>query len=157
MVMVLPSSVPASFSAPPLASRLRACNSDFIDSKRALFSLVARSALPRGSRKLRAKPSFTRTTSPIWPSRATRSSRITSMSVSPCSADHVGQQTEKPRALDRLRELALLLCRHGGDTAWHDLAAFRHEALQQLDVLIVDLRRVGAGERAALAAAEERP
>src|SRR6185503_1031645 len=83
MVMVLPSSVPASFSAPPLASRLRTCNSDFIDSKRALFSAVARSALPRGSRKLRAKPSFTRTVSPIWPSRPTRSNRITSIVVTP--------------------------------------------------------------------------
>ena len=47
------------------------------------LSLVARSALPCGSRKLRAKPSFTRTTSPIWPSLPTRSSRMTSMLVSP--------------------------------------------------------------------------
>src|SRR5262244_1922986 len=45
----------------------------------ALLSLVARSALTFGNRKLRAKPSLTRTTSPIWPSLATRSSRITSM------------------------------------------------------------------------------
>ena len=36
---------------------------------------------PCGSRKLRAKPSLTRTTSPIWPSLATRSSKITSMVV----------------------------------------------------------------------------
>src|SRR4249919_2897123 len=49
----------------------------------ALFSLVARRALPFGSRKLRAKPSLTRTVSPIWPSLATRSSKITSMSVTP--------------------------------------------------------------------------
>src|SRR6202021_2536931 len=79
------------------------------------------------------------------------------MSISPRSADHVRQQPEKPRALDRLRELALFLCRDGGDAAWNDLAAFRYEPLQELDILVVDLRRIGAGERAALAAAEERP
>src|SRR5215831_6017259 len=67
-------------------------------SKRARFSLVARSALPLGKRKLRAKPSLTRTTSPIWPSLATRSSRITSMIVSP-SVEHresSGPQTWRP-------------------------------------------------------------
>src|SRR5215469_5134411 len=122
-------------------------------SKRVRFSSVARSALPRGSRKLRAKPSLTRTTSPIWPRREIRSRRITSIAAS--SADHVGQKAQKPRALDRLGKLALLLCRYCGDAARHDLAAFRHEALQQLDVLVVDLRRIGARERAALAAAEE--
>ena len=42
---------------------------------------VARSALPRLSRKLRANPSLTRTTSPIWPSLATRSSKMTSIFV----------------------------------------------------------------------------
>src|SRR5262245_12995379 len=52
-------------------------------SKRTRFSLVARNALPLGKRKLRAKPSLTRTTSPIWPSLPTRSSRITSIVVSP--------------------------------------------------------------------------
>src|SRR6476646_5432548 len=50
-----------------------------------LLASVARSALPWGSRKLRAKPSLTRTTSPIWPSLATRSSKITSMVLSPWS------------------------------------------------------------------------
>ena len=42
---------------------------------------VARSALPRFKRKLRANPSLTRTTSPIWPSLATRSSKMTSIFV----------------------------------------------------------------------------
>ena len=37
----------------------------------------------------------------------------------------------------------------------HDLAALGDEALQQLHVLVVDLRRIGAGERAGLLAAEE--
>src|SRR3974377_1958934 len=54
-----------------------------MDSKRDLFSAVARRALPRGNRKLRANPSFTRTTSPIWPSLPMRSSRITSIVVTP--------------------------------------------------------------------------
>src|SRR6202035_3760979 len=118
-----------------------------------------------------AKPSLTRTTSPIWPSLATRSSKITSIATSPLrppplyrgrdvglsSPDYVGQKPKEARTLDRLGELTLLFRRDRGDTARHDLAALRHEALQQLDVLVIDLRRIGAGERAALAAAKERP
>src|ERR1700759_4986952 len=46
----------------------------------ARLSEVSHHSLPRFSRKLRANPSLTRTTSPIWPSLATRSSKITSMS-----------------------------------------------------------------------------
>src|ERR1041385_1981753 len=68
---------------------------------------------------------------------------------------HVRQQTEKARALDRLRELTLLLGRHSGDPARHDLAALGDVALQQLHVLVVDFRRIRAGKRAALAATEE--
>src|SRR5437660_2881062 len=62
---------------------LLASSSAFMPSNLARLSAVARSALPRLSRKLRAKPSLTRTTSPIWPSLATRSSRITSIFKSP--------------------------------------------------------------------------
>src|SRR3954467_4986763 len=47
----------------------------------ARLSAVARSALPRLSRKLRPYPSRTLTTSPIWPSLATRSSKMTSIFV----------------------------------------------------------------------------
>src|SRR3954464_6266397 len=72
-------------------------------------------------------------------------------------ADHVGQEAEEASALDRLGELALLLCRHRRDPARHDLAPLRHIALKELGVLVVDLRRIGAGERAGLAPAEERP
>src|SRR5260370_36413891 len=71
-------------------------------------------------------------------------------------ADHIGQQAEKTRALDRPRELALLLGRNRGDAAWHDLATLGDVALQQLHVLVVDLRGIGARERASLAPAEER-
>ena len=45
-------------------------------------------------------------------------------------ADHVGQQAQEARALDRLGELALLLGRHRRDPARHDLAALGHVALQ---------------------------
>src|SRR5215831_16330140 len=69
--------------------------------------------------------------------------------------NYIRQQAEEARAFDRLRQFALLLGRHRGDTARYDLAALRDVALQQLDVLVVDLRRVGAGERAGLAPAEE--
>src|SRR5262245_14183185 len=71
--------------------------------------------------------------------------------------DHIGQEPEKARPLDGARELALLLGRHGGDAARHDLAALGDVALQQPHVLVVDLGRTLAGERAALAAPEERP
>src|SRR5438552_15444588 len=69
--------------------------------------------------------------------------------------EHVGQKTQKARALDRLREFALLLGRYRGDARWHDLAALGDEALQELHVLVVDCRRVIARERAAFATTEE--
>ena len=72
-------------------------------------------------------------------------------------ADHVGQEAEETRALDRLRELALLLGRHRRDPARHDLAALGNVTLKELGVLVIDLRRVGAGERTSLAPPEEWP
>src|SRR5436309_11459022 len=71
-------------------------------------------------------------------------------------ANDVGQQAEETRALDRAREFALLLGRHGGDAARHDLAALGDVAHQQLGILVVDLRRVRTRERAGLAATEKR-
>src|SRR5882757_11338011 len=76
-----PSIFSATLVASPLACRLRASSSAFMPSNLARLSEVARSALPRFNRKLRANPSLTRTTSPIWPSLATRSSKMTSMLV----------------------------------------------------------------------------
>src|SRR5579871_5907793 len=69
--------------------------------------------------------------------------------------DQVGQQRQEAGALDRLGEFTLLLGRYRGDATRHDLAALGNEALQEAHVLVVDLRRIGAGERAALAAAGE--
>src|SRR5262249_24782210 len=63
---------------------------------------------------------------------------------------------EEARALDGAGQFALLLGRHGRDAGRHDLAALRDVARQQPGVLVVDLGRVAAGERAALAAPEER-
>src|SRR3954451_955634 len=71
-------------------------------------------------------------------------------------AKHVGQQAEETGAIERLGELALLLLADGGDARRHDLAALGNVALQKTHVLVVDLRGIGAGERAGLAAAMER-
>src|SRR5262245_20597441 len=86
-----------------------------------------------------------------------RWSRITSMAamIPPSLLHGVGQEAQEARALDGLRQDALLLGRHRGDAARHHLAALRHEALQQAHILVIDLRRVRPGEWAGLAPAEE--
>src|SRR5258706_6624154 len=128
----------ATFCASSRRCRFSATRCDLRASKLLRLSLVARSAFFCGSRKLRAKPGFTRTTSPIWPRRSMRSSRMTS-TILPLLLHEVGQEGEEAGALDRLGELALLLGRDGRDAARHDLAALRQEALQQLHVLVIDL------------------
>src|SRR5262249_47789220 len=82
-----------------------------------------------------------------------RWSRMTSMAL--LLLYGVGQQAEEAGGLDGLGEGALLLGRDRGDAARHHLAAFGDVALQQLHVLVVDLRRVRAAERTGLAAPEE--
>src|SRR3954463_9916854 len=71
-------------------------------------------------------------------------------------ANNVGQQAQEPRALDGAGEFALLLGGDGGDAARHDLAALGNVAHQQLGILVIDLGRIRARERAGLAAAEKR-
>src|SRR6185369_10519423 len=150
-----PSTLSLIFSASWRRFRLFASICARCASKRFLFSSVARRAFLVGSRKLRAKPGFTFTTSPIWPRRSIRSRRMTSMF--PFSLlNHVRQQAEEAGALDGLGQNALLLRRDRGDAGRHDLAALGDEPAQQTDVLVIDLRRVIARERAGLAAAEER-
>src|SRR3569833_537825 len=153
-VKLLPSSLSATFWASPFRRRLLASMLAFWCWKYSRFALVARSAFFLGSRKLRAKPSFTFTSSPIWPSFSTRSSRITCMVV--LLLHDVGQQRHEAGALDGVGQDALLLVADGGDAARHDLATLGNEALQELDVLVVDLGRVRAREGAGLLATEER-
>src|SRR3546814_13307894 len=80
--------------------------------------------------------------SPICPSFSMRCIRITCMSRSPARRllQHVRKQRQEAGTLDRTRPLTLLLGRHGGDAAWHDLSAVRNETLQQARVLLVALR-----------------
>src|SRR3954466_15664485 len=141
-------------SAPFLRSALAVSRCAFWAWKYSRLALVARSAFFLGRRKLRAKPSLTRTSSPIWPSFSTRSSRITCMVV--LLLHDIGQQRHEAGALDGVGQNALLLVADRGDARRHDLAALGNEALQELDVLIVDLGGVIPGEGAGLLAAEER-
>src|SRR5690348_5753748 len=152
---VLPSSLSATFCASLLRSRFRASSCAFCVWKYSRFPSVARSAFFLGRRKLRAKPSFTFTSSPIWPSFSTRSSRITCMAV--LLLHDVRKQRHEARALDCLGQKPLLARRHRRDARRHDLAALRNEALQELHVLVVDARRIGAREGAGLLAPEEGP
>src|ERR1043166_8019891 len=152
-VKLLPFSLSATFWASPFRRRLLASMLAFCAWKYSRFALVARSAFFLGSRKLRAKPSFTFTSSPIWPSFSTRSKRMTCIAAS--LFHDIRQQRHEAGALDRIGEQALLLVADRGDARRHDLAALGNEALQQLDVLVIDLGRVGAGERAGLLAPEE--
>src|SRR5262249_44337220 len=94
------------------------------------------------------------TTSPIWPSFSTRSSRMTCMGS--LLFHDVRQKRHETRALDGEREQTLLAGGHRGDARRHDLAALRDEALQELHVLVVDPGRIGAGERTGFLAPEKR-
>src|SRR5690242_21390466 len=107
-------------------------------------------------RKLRAKPSFTFTTSPSSPRLATFSMRITCMAACSSMQVRVGQEREEARALDRFRELPLVAGRRPGDARRDDLARLVHEVLEDLDVLVVDPLDLFRGEAAELAAAEQR-
>src|ERR1700727_637765 len=149
----LPSSFLATASASLRRSRVWASRSTLRVWKYSRLALVPRSAFFLGRRKLRAKPSLTRTSSPIWPSFSTLSSRITCMAV--LLLHDVGQQRHEAGALDGVGQNALLLVADRGDAAGNDLAAFGNVALQELDVLIVDLWRVIAGEGAGFLAPEE--
>src|ERR1700761_9207694 len=86
------------------------------------LEVVARSAFWRGSRKLRAKPSLTVTTSPMTPRCSTRSRRTTFIDRSPLLHD-VGQQRQEAGALDGAGQLTLLRRGNRGDARRDDLAA----------------------------------
>jgi hypothetical protein len=80
---------------------------------------------------------------------------MTFIVLSPLLHD-VGEQGEEAGALDGAGQFTLLLGRDGRDAARNDLATLGDVALQELDVLVVDLRSVGAREGANLPATEER-
>src|SRR5258708_32935685 len=67
----------------------------------------------------------------------------------------VRHQREIARALDRRRELALVVSTGSGDPRRDDLAVFTDEVLQQIDVLVIDPLELLGGEAAELAALEK--
>src|SRR5215207_5214664 len=134
----LPSRPLASSWAPLRRSAFFASSTARWVSNFTLLASVARSALPRRSRKLRAKPSFTLTTWPKLPSLATRSRRMISIFQFSLLQD-VGKQAQEAGALDGLGELALLLGGDRRDAAWHDLATLGNIALQKAHILVIVL------------------
>src|SRR5689334_18243068 len=72
------------------------------------------------------------------------------------SLHDIRQQRHEAGALDGVGQNALLLVADRGDAGRYDLAALGNEALQELDVLVIDLGRVIAREGAGLLAAEKR-
>src|SRR5437763_17091285 len=116
----LPPSFLATASASFLRSRLVASRCALRVWKYSRLALVARSAFFWGSRKLRAKPSFTFTSSPICPSFSTRSSRMTGMGAA--LFHDIGQQRQEADALDGVGQKAPLLGADGGGGEGHDSA-----------------------------------
>src|ERR1700728_2657651 len=149
----LPSNFLAMASASLRRSPFWASSCAFWAWKYSRLAFVARSAFFLGSRKVRAKPSLTRTSSPIRPSFSTRSSRITCIVL--LLLHDIRQQGHETGALDGIGQKALLLVADCGDAAGNDLAALGYETLQQLDVLVVDLGRILAREGAGLLATKE--
>src|SRR5260221_3593728 len=80
----------------------------------------------------------------------------THFSGSCCLPDHVRQQAEETRALDRAREFTLLLGGDGGYAARHDPPALRDVKHQQLGILVIHLQRIRTPERGRLPAADKR-
>src|SRR5258705_13046664 len=67
----------------------------------------------------------------------------------------VRHQREIARALDRRRELGLVMSAGSGDPRRNDLAVLADEVFEQIDVLVVDPLDLLRGETAELAALEE--
>src|SRR5882672_12409294 len=67
----------------------------------------------------------------------------------------VRHQREIARALDRRRELPLVMSARSGDSRRNDLAVLADEVFEQIDVLVVDPLDLLRGEAAELAALEE--
>src|SRR5437764_7099597 len=67
----------------------------------------------------------------------------------------VRQQRQKTRALDRRRQLALVVRLRAGNPRRHDLAVLLNEILQDVNVLVVDFLYLLGGKAAELAALEQ--
>src|SRR5437660_10187973 len=67
----------------------------------------------------------------------------------------VRHQREVARALDRCRELALVVSARSGDPRRDNLAVLTDEVLQKIDVLVVDPLDLLGGEAAELASLDE--
>src|SRR5262249_62098345 len=95
---------------------------------------VAGSASLRGSRKFRAYPRATSTTSPRRPSLSTSSRRTTFISVG-----HVGEQSHLAGALHGDGHLPLVPAARAGDAARADLAFLGDVAAEAVGVFSVHL------------------
>src|SRR5262249_16369648 len=60
--------------------------------------------------------------------------------------DYVRQKSEKTPTFEGARQLPLLFGGNRRDPTRHNLAALGHISLQELHVLVIDLRRIGAGK-----------
>src|SRR5690606_39523671 len=158
----------SAFLAAAAASRLarRSSNS-------AMFFAVAATALPCGKRKLRPKPAFTVTLSPILPNLPTLSSRITSISLTlyvfvypsctacgACTMEllvavSVGNQSQITSALDRGRQLTLVAGFGAGNTAWNNFAGFTDVCLQRFDIFVIDALGAFSGKTTEFATTEK--
>src|SRR5258708_15223850 len=156
MSILAPSSFAPRSCAPVSCSLALFSRSDRRFSNSFRFFSVARFAFPCGMRKLRAKPSFTLTTSPRPPRFTTFSIRITCMAGSSMQVGEV-QQGQESRALDRDAELALVPRLGAGDASRDDLPVLVDEVLQDRDVLVVDFLDLLGGETAEPAAAAKTP
>src|SRR5690606_19232790 len=158
----------SAFLAAAAASRLarRSSNS-------AMFFAVAATALPCGKRKLRPKPAFTVTLSPILPNLPTLASRLTSISLTHYMfvypsrtlrwthdwkllvAVSVGNQSQVAGALDSVGQLTLIFSFGTGNTAWNNLSSFTDIRFQGFDIFIIDTLGAFSGKTTELATTEK--
>src|SRR5579859_1289233 len=111
----------------------RSCSTIF------LLASVAATARRLGRRKLRAKPLATCTTWPRAPNLSMSSRSMTSMISSGLDLRGERQQRDVAGLLDGVGQTALARSTDAGDAARHDLAALGDEAVQHLDVFVIDV------------------
>src|ERR1700683_1133235 len=99
---------------------------------------VAATARRLGNRKLRAYPSATFTTWPRLPTRSISSRSMTSM-IRLLELRRERQQGDIARLLDGVGEPPLVRGADAGNAARDNLAALRHERVEQLHVLVIDV------------------